>query len=124
MSYSISESEWEVMKALWKQPDSAVSDVVRNLEHTGWSYSTIKTLLKRLVDKGFVEVDKSIANNFRYRAVVKEQDCKNREVKSFLQKVFDGSVSMFISTFVKESNLTEEEQEELMRLISKLEEDI
>jgi len=124
MSYSISESEWEVMKALWKQPDSAVSDVVRKLEHTGWSYSTIKTLLKRLVDKGFVEVDKSIANNFRYRAVVKEQDCKNREVKSFLQKVFDGSVSMFISTFVKESNLTEEEQEELMRLISKLEEDI
>lgn len=120
---SISEAEWEVMEVLWRQPDSSLSDVVEQLEHTKWSYSTIKTLLRRLVEKKFVEVDKSVPNSFRYRAAVEEQDCRAREAKNFLQRVFDGSVSMFVSTLAKTSELTKEEEEELMQIIKKMEED-
>jgi BlaI family penicillinase repressor len=54
MKHSISDSEWKIIEILWKYPNSTVSDIVKSLEHTGWSYSTIKTMLNRLVDKGFV----------------------------------------------------------------------
>jgi len=122
VSHSISDSEWKVIEMLWKQPNSTVRDVVKNLEHTNWSYSTIKTMVNRLTDKGFVEVDKKVKNSFKYKAIVKEQDSKVLETKNFLQRVFDGSVFMLVSTLAKDSNLTEKEQEELMRMISKMEE--
>lgn len=121
MRYSISDSEWRVIEILWKQPNSTVSEVVSNLKDTGWSYSTIKTMLNRLVDKGFAEVDKTAANSFKYRAVVKEEDHKAQETRNFIQKVFDGSVSMMVSTLAKNSKLSKEEQEELKRIIDKME---
>ena len=85
--YSISESEWEVMKVLWKNPNSTMSFIVEQLEGRGWSYSTIKTLVKRLTDKEFVVADKSQGKNFL------------------------------------ESNLSKKEEEELMNIINKMEED-
>ena len=121
--YSISEAEWEVMKILWKQPSSTLSDIVkdRDLEDLNWSYSTVKTLLRRLVDKGVVDVDKSVANSFKYKAAIQEQDCKVKEANNFLQKVFNGSLSMFVSTLAKGSNLTEQERDNLIDMISKME---
>lgn len=121
--YSISESEWEVMKVLWKNPNRTMSFIVEQLEGRGWSYSTIKTFVKRLTDKEFVVADKSQGKNFLYKCAVKEQECKINETKNFLAKVFDNSLSMFVSTLVKESNLSKKEKEELMNIINKMEED-
>lgn len=120
--YSISEAEWEIMKILWEKPNITLREIVRDLEGMGWSYSTIKTLLRRLVDKGVVAVDKSVANSFKYKASIREQDCKIKETNKFLQRVFDGSISMFISTLAKGRNLTKQELKDLMEIISKMEE--
>ncbi|HZJ82373.1 MAG TPA: BlaI/MecI/CopY family transcriptional regulator, partial [Clostridia bacterium] len=119
--YSISEAEWEIMKVLWDQSDITLSDIVKDLGDRNWSYSTIKTLLRRLVDKGAVDVDKSVANSFVYKAAVKEQDCKVKEANNFLQRVFDGSISMFVSTLARESDLTKEERDELIEMINRME---
>lgn len=119
--YSISESEWKIMNVLWEQPDLELSDIVENLKDNEWSYSTIKTLLKRLVDKGVVIADKTSGRNFKYKAAVEEQECKIKEAKSFLAKVFDSSLSMFVSTLVKESNLSQKDEDELMKIINKME---
>lgn len=121
--YSISESEWEVMKVLWRNPDSTISFIVDNLENKNWSYSTIKTMVKRLVDKGIVLADKTNPKNFTYKSAIREDECKINEAKNFLAKVFDNSLSMFVSTFVKNSTLSETEEKELMSIISKMEED-
>ncbi|GAA0079275.1 CopY/TcrY family copper transport repressor [Clostridium sp. CTA-5] len=119
--YSISESEWKIMNVLWEQPDLELSDIVENLKDNEWSYSTIKTLLKRLVDKGVVIADKTSGRNFKYKPAVEEQECKIKEAKSFLAKVFDSSLSMFVSTLVKESNLSQKDEDELMKIINKME---
>ena len=121
--YSISESEWEVMKILWKSPDSTMSFIVDSLSDKKWSYSTIKTMVKRLVDKNIVLADKTNPKNFTYKSAIKEDECKVNEAKNFLEKVFDNSLSMFVSTFVKNSTLSDKEEKELMNIISKMEED-
>lgn len=108
------------MKVLWKNPNVELSDIVNELEDNEWSYSTIKTLLRRLVNKGVVMVKKGDGKNFLYKSVIKEEKCKIKETKNFLSKVFDNSLAMLVSTFAKESNLSKKDQEELMSIINKM----
>ena len=119
-NFSISESEWKIMKILWDKPNLTLKEIAASLEDTDWSYTTIRTLVTRLTEKGAIAADKSSSNNFLYYPAVSESECKNKEVNRFLSRVFDGSVSMLVSTLTKDSNLTEEEQKELMNIIEKM----
>jgi BlaI family penicillinase repressor len=116
---NISESEWKIMKVLWEKPNLTLKEIAVNLSDSDWSYTTIRTLVTRLAEKGAINADKS-ANNFLYSPSVSENECKCKEVSQFLSRVFDGSVSMLVSTLTRDSNLTEEEQEELMSIIQKI----
>jgi len=119
---SISDSEWEVMKVLWEQPNMTLRQIDNYLHHKKWSYTTVRTLVTRLVEKGAIGADKSMISNFKYYPIVSESDCKNKEVKSLLERVFDGSAKMMVSSLTKDSNLTKKEQQELMDLIEKMDE--
>jgi BlaI family transcriptional regulator, penicillinase repressor len=116
---SISESEWKIMKVLWERPELTLKEIAGSLEDTAWSYTTIRTLVTRLLEKGAIAADKT-AGNFKYSPAVSENECKFKEMNRFLSRVFDGSVSMLVSTLTKDSNLTEEEQKELMNIIEKM----
>lgn len=117
---NISESEWKVMKVLWENSGLTLREIDAGLGDTGWSYTTVRTLVTRLLEKGAVAADKS-SSNFKYYPAVSESECKRKEVNRFLSRVFDGSVSMLVSTLTKDSNLTEAEQKELMSIIEKME---
>lgn len=116
---NISESEWKIMKVLWEKPNLTLKEIAENLSDSDWSYTTIRTLVTRLAEKGAVNADKS-ANNFLYSPAISESECKRKEVSRFLSRVFDGSVSMLVSTLARDSDLTEEEQKELMNIIEKI----
>lgn len=118
---TISESEWKVMKILWGKSDLTLREIALGLGDTDWSYTTIRTLVTRLVEKGAISADKKSVNNFKYFPAVSEKECKSKEVNRLLSRVFDGSVSMLVSSLTKDSNLTEEEQKELMNIIEKME---
>ena len=116
---SISESEWKIMKVLWEKPELTLKEIAAGLEDTEWSYTTIRTLVTRLVEKGAVAADKT-SGNFKYYPAVSESECKSKEASRFLSRVFDGSVSMLVSTLTRDSGLTEEERKELMSIIEKM----
>ena len=46
---SISESEWQVMQAVWSGPPKTLPEILSSLQATGWSKTTIQTYLARLV---------------------------------------------------------------------------
>lgn len=117
---SISDSEWQIMKVIWEVPNINLKEISERVDKCGWSYSTIRTLVKRLVDKGVIAADKSISNNFKYYSIVSEEECKKKEVKSFLEKVFNGSAGMLISALTKDSELSEKEKEKLRDIIDKI----
>ncbi|QHI72995.1 BlaI/MecI/CopY family transcriptional regulator [Aminipila terrae] len=117
---SISDSEWKIMKVLWEYPNITLKEIAGRTKECGWGYSTVRTLVNRLADKGAINADKGVPNNFKYYPVVGEEECKIKEVKSFLEKVFDGSASMLISTLVKDSELSDEEQKKLRDIIDKM----
>ena len=117
---NISNSEWKIMKVLWETPYITLRQIYEKAGTSeGWSYTTVRTLVTRLVDKEAAAADKS-GGNFKYYPLLSENECKNSEVKNFLDKVFDGRKSMLMVSLTKDSNLTAEETKTLMSLIEKI----
>lgn len=116
---NISESEWTVMEYLWNNPLVSITEIRKALSSTGWSDSTIKTLVRRLVSKQVIAVNDEEAH-FLYYPLVSQQECRSKETKCFIDRVYQGSVSMLVTNLAADSNLTEKETEELMNLIEKM----
>lgn len=116
---NISESEWTVMEYLWNNPMVTITEIRKALSSTGWSDSTIKTLVRRLVSKNAVAINDEAAT-FRYYPLLTQQECRLKETKSFINRVYDGSVSMLVTNLAADSNLTDKETEELLALIEKM----
>lgn len=118
--YNISEAEWKVMECLWDEQNLTLKQIANRLKDTKWSYTTIRTMVTRLMEKGVVDADKSSTSNFKYFAVAPEKECKVEETKSFLTRVFDGSISMMVSTLVKQEGLSKKEVSELKKIIENM----
>ncbi|MCI1952271.1 MAG: BlaI/MecI/CopY family transcriptional regulator [Clostridiales bacterium] len=117
---SISEAEWQVMKVLWENAPQPLTEIIDHLSGTGWSTTTIQTYLARLVKKSALSTERK-GKGFLYTPTVSEQECQISESKSFLNRVFGGSVSSMVTSFIKSGNLSESELEQLRKLISEQE---
>jgi len=114
---SISESEWTVMKIIWSEPPKTLQDILGSLKHTGWSTTTIQTYLARLVKKGALATERQ-GKRYLYYPAVSERDCQLAESRTFLNRIYDGSLSQMVKGFVKSGSLSQEEWEELKNLIA------
>lgn len=113
----ISDSELEVMQALWSIGEGTSSEIISKINNT-WSNKTVQTLISRLVSKGAIGVDKSNKYVFKYYPLVNELDYKNAENKSFLEKLYDGSLSMMVSTIIKNKNTSQDDIEKLKKILN------
>ncbi|MBE6881948.1 MAG: BlaI/MecI/CopY family transcriptional regulator [Ruminococcaceae bacterium] len=117
-STRLGDGELEVMQAIWdaKKPVTAGSILEKVQQKRTWGLSTLMTVLARLIEKGYLTVDKSGGSNI-YSAVVAEKDYKNKEGRSFLEKVYGNSLSAFVSALYDGGSIKNEELEELKRFI-------
>ncbi|MGT2867157.1 CopY/TcrY family copper transport repressor [Streptococcus fryi] len=77
----IATSEWEIMRVIWSQGPSKSSTVYQVLhDKLGWSESTVKTLLARLVSKGALTT-KRFGRSFIYEALVDEDKAFNEQLE-------------------------------------------
>ena len=113
---SISESEWVVMKIIWDEPPKTLQDILSELRHTAWSSTTIQTYLARLVKKGALTTKRQ-GKGYLYYPAISESDCQLAESKTFLRRVYDGSLSQMVKGFVKSGSLSKDELSELKKLI-------
>lgn len=113
----ISESEWVVMKELWRQHPQTAGDLIQTLSgRSTWSPATIKTLLNRLVGKGALGFDKQ-GREYRYYPLVEEAACVRAESASFLDRVFGGALAPMLASFLEQESLSPEEVARLKGLL-------
>ena len=113
----ISEAEWEVMRVLWEKSPQAAEDVVAELEkRADWKPATVKTLLNRLVAKKAIGYEKN-GRRYLYRPLVGEKECVRHESRSFLDRLFGGSLAAGLAHFVESGKLSRSEIEELKRIL-------
>lgn len=118
MDIRISDAEWLIMKVIWGNSPSTASSVIKHLEQeTDWSPKTVQTLIGRLVKKGALGVKKDTTLN-EYYPLVSKEDCMREETKTFLQKVYDGSLKVLIANFVNNEALSSKEIEELKSILN------
>jgi BlaI family penicillinase repressor len=115
----ISEAEWQVMNVLWERHPLKASEVIDALkDRTDWKPKTIKTLINRLVSKGALSYEKE-KQIFLFYPVVSESECIKEETKSFINRVYKGSLHLLVKNFLDYNELSEKDIEELQRILKK-----
>lgn len=115
----ISDAEWQVMKVLWNKSPLTSSEIVEILKPaTKWSSTTIYTLISRLVNKKAIEIEEG-SSPYICRPIISKEECTKKECKSFLKKIYDGSLNLILSSIVDEQKLSDDEIEELKQILDK-----
>ena len=87
----LSDTEWKAMSAIWRKHPATARDVLEQVEEeTGWAYTTVKTILSRLVEKGALKV-RMRANTSIYEPLVSREVARHSAVSSLLERAFDGA---------------------------------
>ncbi len=116
-SIRITNAEWEVMTVVWERapvPASTVVEVVESKRQ--WSLATVRTLLRRLVNKGALEQQQE-GKRYLYKPLVTMADCVRRESESFLDRVLGRTPSATVLQLVSKADLTKADIEELRRIL-------
>ena len=113
----ISESEWLVMRVLWSNGALTANEIVKELTgQTKWKPKTIKTLITRLMKKEAIEFKKE-GRKYRYYAAVSEAKCVGAQRRSFVRRVYGGTMKPMLAAFLEDADLSAEDISELKKII-------
>ena len=113
----LSDGEWSVMQALWQGAPATARDVQDRLAaDTGWAYTTVRTLLERLVEKGVVQASKE-ANTSWYEPRLTREQAQRTAVRSLVEKAFDGTVGSLLQHLIVEERLSKRDRDKLAALL-------
>ncbi|NBC04491.1 MAG: BlaI/MecI/CopY family transcriptional regulator [Bacteroidetes bacterium] len=112
----LSKSEEQLMQYIWKQGKAFMNELLEMYPEPKPANTTVATLLKRMKDKGFIDYEQ-MGRSRQYYPLVKKSDYFSRHINGLIKKYFDDSPSSFASFFTTETDLSEEELEELQEII-------
>ncbi|WP_297211591.1 BlaI/MecI/CopY family transcriptional regulator [uncultured Flavonifractor sp.] len=111
----IQDAELEVMQVLWSSSQPLPLIEIRQAlsAKCGWEDSTVKTLLRRLCEKGAVALERRGV----YRAVITRRDYSRWSARRLIGRVFDGSAKQLVAALVSDGQLSEADLAELSALL-------
>lgn len=113
--------EWNVLRCLWGRSPRTVMQIAGELEQTvGWHKSTTITTLHRMEAKGLVRCEQA-GRGRAYVPLVNQEQAEAAETRSFLERVYRGSVGMMMSAMAQRRQLSGEEIEELRAILDQAE---
>lgn len=116
----LSDAELEIMKIIWENPEEITlfPYIMEELADRGkpCQKNTLIVLLSRLINKGFLSA-KKIGRRNEYTTLVSETEYQTVQTKNFLEKIYEGKVKGLVSNLISGDLLTDEEYEELKKLL-------
>lgn len=114
-SPKIFESEYRFCLVLWEHEPIRSTELARLCrEKLGWSKTTTYTVIRRLSERGVVKNENAVVTS-----LISKEQAQCSELDELMEKKFEGSLPAFIAAFGKRQNLTEDEIEEIRRIIEK-----
>ena len=114
----ITKAQEDILKAIWKIKNGAVSDVLDVLQDPKPAYNTVATVIKVLEKKGYVS-HKTYGKTNVYYSLITETEYAKYLLKDTVKGFFNGSLNQMISFFLKNKDLSLNELEELKNVIEK-----
>jgi BlaI family penicillinase repressor len=115
----LTEAEWEIMKVVWEKQPCAAGTVQETLAKSrDRAYSTVKTTMDRMAEKGFLEIER-IRNLQLFKSCISEIDAKRGEFRKMLKRAFDGALTPMMQFLVEHEGLSKEEASQLRTMVEK-----
>ena len=109
----IFESEYRFCRILWDhEPIGSTALVKLCREELGWSKATTYTVIRRLSERGVVKNENTIVTS-----LISKDAVQAYEIGELVEKTFEGSLPAFVAAFTKHQNISEEELDEVQRMI-------
>jgi len=109
------EGELNIMELLWSNKALAAKDISKIIkEYIGWEKNTTYTVIKRLIEKGAIKREDP---GFMCKATISKRTVQAIETKVLLNKLYNGSLSTFLTDYLKSQKLTKVELLELQRIL-------
>ena len=113
----LTEAEWTIIKAVWAHEPCAAPTIQEKLfKQTDWTYSTVRTLMDRMVAKGLLTAEK-VRHLTLYRSAVTRQQAQRGELLYALKHAFNGALTPMIQCLLESNELSADELAELEALI-------
>jgi len=117
----LTEAEWEIMKVVWEKEPCAAGTVQEILaESRDRAYSTVKTTMDRMVEKGFLRIEK-VRNVQLFHSCVSKIAAKRGEFQRMLKRAFDGALTPMMQFLIEHEGISKKQASELRRLVNKAE---
>jgi len=111
------ESEWTILQVVWEREPCAAPAVQEVLEKDkGWAYTTVKTLMDRMVKKGLLTTER-VRNLYLYRSAITRAEAQRSEICRTVKRAFDGALTPMMQFLIENESLSDQEYQELERLI-------
>lgn len=117
-SGAITQAEWDILKALWELGPTTARQVADHLHSSRkWAYSTVKTMLDRMVDKGLVTA-RQVGNVWEFTSAVAPAEVRKSAWRQFVDAAFGGALSPALE-FIAAQAITPKDRERLLALLQK-----
>ena len=111
--YKLFDAEFKFVNIIWEnEPVNSTELVGLCKARLGWKKSTTYTVLKKLCERGILQNKDAIVT-----ALIQREDVQKYESSTVVEKAFEGSLPKFLTAFLGERKLSEQEAEELKRII-------
>jgi BlaI family penicillinase repressor len=114
----LTNAEEQIMKLLWNLDRAFIRDLLNEFPDPKPASTTVLTLLKRMIDKGFV-CYKLYGNSREYYPLIKKTDYFSDHINVLIKDFFNNSTAQFASFFANETEMNQEELKELRDLVDK-----
>lgn len=122
MELQLTVPEWHMMECLWENAPRTGRECVEYMSKSvGWSRSTTLTMLRRMTEKQLIRCIDS-KDVLQYSPMIRRDDAVMKETEDFLDRVYQGSVSMLMSAITRKQQLSKEEIDELYAILQQAEE--
>ncbi len=119
----LSKTEWQLMNICWRKGRASARVIYEEtLREKERGYQTVKTMLDRLVEKTYLRREK-FGPIWLYEPTVPRAAVAAREIESFVSTVLDHTLAPIFVHFAKKEKISDEELEELRKLIEKKDEE-
>lgn len=115
----LTEAEWLIMNVLWDKHPAKARDIAECLPSgVSWAYTTIKTMLTRLVEKKAVSEAKKGNTSF-YEPILLRHQARQTALRTLLTQAFDGAFGPLMHFLLEDQNLTAKQRKELIKILAK-----
>ncbi len=112
----LTKRENQIMQIIWRLKKAVIRDIVDQFPSPQPHYNTVATLVKILVKKGVLQSE-LIGITHQYSPTQDFEEYREEHIEEIKEKFFDNSFSKMMVHFAKTEKMTDQEREELIKII-------